>query len=189
MIIIEGIRRSGKTYAINVLKKNFPHLILYKDLGIRITLNSGVDPDDYAVGRDLAYAQGIPTFVDWDVFPRIVFDRQYWSSYVYGQAWRKKYDKTFWKAHVVTVEDIWGVVLKNVHVVLLTCDEDALLRIENMDRTKDEWEITRDFRKQYELYQELPSITKIPPENIHRLPAFMKDDYIADFFKQILLSP
>jgi thymidylate kinase len=187
MIILEGVRQSGKTYAVNVLDKNFAHMLIYKDIGMRLIANSKVDPDDYAIGRDLAYAQSLPQMADDFLFQNnLIFDRGYWSSYVYGQAWRNKYDKDFWKEHISLVEKVWGDALNKVHIVFITLTPEDFTRIENMNRDKDVWDATKDFRNQYALYGEILNMTKVSKANIHLLPAFQKDEFIIDFFKQIL---
>jgi hypothetical protein len=186
VVILESVRQGGKTYTANVLDKNFPHMLIYKDIGMRLIVNSKVDPDDYAIGRDLAYAQALPQMADEFLLEsNLVFDRGYWSSYVYGQAWRNKYDKEFWRSHIALVEKIWGEALNKVHIVFLTLTQEDFGRIENMDRKKDAWDSTQDFRKQYSLYGEILNTTIIKKQNIHFLPAFKNDEYIIDFFKKI----
>lgn len=186
MLIIEGVRKSGKSYTTNLLSK-FPHFLIYKDLGMRLIPGTKVDPDDYAIGRDFAYAQSLPSIADEYLFKNnLVFDRGYWSSYVYGQAWRDKYDKDFWKNHIIKIEETWGETLNEIQVVLITLTEDDFVRIENMNRSKDVWDSTSDFRKQYELYQEILNVTTLSKNNIHFLPAFQSDEFIKDFFNKIL---
>jgi len=154
---------------------------------MRLIADTNVDPDDYAIGRDLAYAQALPTLIDDLLFKNnLAFDRGYWSSYVYGQSWRNKYSKDFWKSHIFRVEEVLGDSLKDIHIVFITLTEENFNRIENMGRNKDKWEITNDFRKQYDLYLEVLDITTLPPHNVHLLPAFQSDETINKFFNNIL---
>ena len=79
LVILEGIRRSGKSFTIDVLKKRSPNLVHYKDAGMRIIDHEIVDPDQYAIGRDFAYAQFLPK-LRWDSYfiehigPRMYMD-------------------------------------------------------------------------------------------------------------------
>jgi thymidylate kinase len=183
MVCIEGIRKSGKTYTIDVIRKNFPQVIVYKDLGIRDIAPKEVSIDDFSIGRDFTYAQCLPKLVG-DAHKNIVFDRQYWSSYVYGQAWRNKYNNEFWTNHIHKVEETYGDWLKNIHVVFITLTDSDFQRIEEMNRKKDRWDGIADFEKQYDLYLEVVVKTKLPYGNVHLLSAFSNDAFIIDFFKR-----
>lgn len=65
MIILEGVRRSGKSFTTETITKRIPSVIQYKDLGMRLIDHALVDPDCYSIGRDLAYAQFLPK-LRWD---------------------------------------------------------------------------------------------------------------------------
>jgi len=188
LIILEGIRRSGKSHTIKILKKSISQLIFYKDLGMRIIVNKAIDSDVYAIGRDLAYAQFLPNLYRHgsykDFVERLFFDRAYWSSYVYGQAWRNNYSKTFWKNHIKLVEDIYGDFLENIKIVFITLTKDDFQRIESIDRNKDQWEKTHtDYKEQYDLYIELFGISKA---KIYTLDGFKDDRYITSKIRHIL---
>lgn len=188
MLIIEGVRRCGKSHTIKVLKKSISQLIFYKDLGMRMITNKAIDPDIYAIGRDLAYAQFLPNLCRYGWYEnfveRLFFDRAYWSSYVYGQAWRNNYSKTFWKTHIKLIEDTYGDFLKKIKIIFITLTKDDFQRIEDMDRNEDQWEKTHtDYRKQYDLYMELFNISKI---KTHTLDGFKDDSYISSKIRSIL---
>ena len=184
MIILEGIRRSGKSYTIEVLKRHFLNLIYYKDLGMRL-ISGVVDPDSYAIGRDLAYAQFLPN-LQWneDFIKRLLFDRSYWSTYVYGLSWRDNFSRTFFKEHIKRVEKIYGDFLKDIKILFITLTEDDMKKIELMDRKKDRWENTHsDYRIQYKLYNKLFDISNA---KIFTLDAFKNEDYIVKTFNNVL---
>ena len=182
MIVLEGIRSSGKSFTLDVLKKNLPQLIFYKDLGMRI-FPKEVDPDDYAIALDYTYAQCLPKLVA--PHEHIIIDRLYFSSYVYGQAWRKTYDKKFWTNHIKTVEQMYGNFLKEITFVYLSVSYDDLDRIKKMNRKKDQWDSKHDFIRQDQLYTQLfnRGITKA---KVLLLPAFQSEDFITQFFKSYL---
>lgn len=182
MIILEGIRRSGKTYTTIFVRDNFPFYIVYKDEGIRLIKDTPVDIDDYVVGRDLAYAQFVKTLPE-KAINRLFLDRQYFTSYVYGQFYRNKYDKQFWANHIRRVEAQYGdeFIEKFMSVVFIEMDEQDLKRAANTARYKDALESNTldDYKRQYELYQEIFEITKVP---IYRMKAFQNAAYLTDFF-------
>jgi thymidylate kinase len=187
MIILEGIRRSGKSYTVDVLKNHIPNLIHHKDLGMRIIAQTPVDPDSYAMGRDFALAQFLPKlYWNFEFTNRLLLDRAYWSTYVYGQCWRNNYGKTFFKNHIERVEETYGEFLKEIKIVFITLTKNNFNRIKGMGREKDQWEMTHvDYDKQYELYQELFQISKA---KIFTLNGFNSDDYIVKTFNKVLNS-
>jgi hypothetical protein len=185
MIIIEGPRRCGKSFTKDVLLKKFGNLILFKDLGMRIIKDTPIDPDDFAIGRDLAYAQFVPQFSWAPTFDRLVMDRGYWSSYVYGQCWRNRYNKNFWSEHLKRVEDFYGSYLEKVKILVFHLNEDDFKRMESMDREKDVWEHTNDYRQQYELYSECAEKSQA---KIFLIDAFQSEDYIARTFSEMFNS-
>jgi thymidylate kinase len=154
---------------------------------MRFIAQGPIDPDCYAIGRDLAYAQFLPKlYWDTDFINRLLFDRAYWSTYVYGLCWRNNYGRTFLKSHVEKVEETYGMFLKEIKIVFITLTENDFNRIKGMDREKDIWESTRvDYHKQYETYQELFKISKA---KIFELEAFNSDDYIIKTFNKVLNS-
>jgi len=166
------------------LKRRIPNLIHYKDLGMRIIASTSIDPDYYAIGRDLAYAQFLPK-LQWDeeFTKRLLFDRAYWSTYVYGQCWRDNLSKIFFDAHIEIVEETYGMFLKNIKILFITLTEDDMKRIESMDRNKDQWDTHTDYRKQYKLYLELFNISNT---KIFTLDAFKDEDYIVNTFNKVL---
>jgi len=166
----------------DVLQKSFANLIFHKDLGMRIIKGTSISPDDYAIGRDLALAQFIPHFYWEDTFNRLVVDRGYWSSYVYGQCWRDRYDKNFWTEHLKKVEGCYGAFLKQLKIVLFRLTEEDFDRIENMNRQKDDWEGINDYRKQYDLYKECIERSKA---RVYSLEAFKSEDYIVQTFSKV----
>lgn len=186
MIILEGIRRSGKTYTTEFVSQSFPFYIVYKDEGMRIIRDKPIDIDDYVIGRDLAYAQFAKTLPDKAV-DRLFLDRQYFTSYVYGQFYRKKYDKEFWADHIRLVESHYGdYFIENfMSLVFIDMNEDDLKSVAKMSRKKDHLESSAfdDYKRQYELYQEALEITKVP---VHRMKAFQSNDYLVKFFTQFL---
>lgn len=182
MYILESTRCGGKTFTADVIRKNFPDIQVYKDVGMRLIANKGVDPDDYAIGRDLAYAQSLPVLMDEYMSETAVFDRQYFSSYVYGRAWRKKYDKEFWADHIRLVEDTYGPFLDKITIVFLDlADETTLDKMKKMHRQKDKWDKTLDFKRQYKLY--LNIINNITKAKVIFLPSFQTEDFIVKFFR------
>ncbi len=180
MIIIEGIRRSGKTHTVNLLKTIFNDVIFFKDASFA-NLNPSLDPDSFAIGRDCAYAQFLPT-LDKSYTDRLLFDRQYWSSYVYGQIYRDRY-QNFWENHIRNVEGIYGDNLPKI--LFITLETEDIKRISNMDRTKDGLETTNEaiYLKQYIKYTELFGISNA---DIYMMKAFQDDEYIIEFFKHIM---
>jgi thymidylate kinase len=183
MFIIEGVRCSGKSFTADVVRKNFPDIQVYKDVGMRLIANKGIDPDDYAIGRDLAYAQSLPVLMDENMANTAVFDRQYFSSYVYGRAWRKRYDKEFWADHIRLVEDTYGPFLEKITIVFLDLPgEETLDKMKKMHRQKDKWDKTLDFKRQYKLYRNL-WMNNITRAKVVHLPSFQTEDFIVKFFK------
>ena len=183
MFVIEGVRCSGKTFTVDVIKKNFPNVCVYKDAGLRVASDLQLDLDDYAIGRDLTYAQALPVLMDDHLADTAVFDRMYFSSYVYGIAWRKG-DKQFWKEHIQRIENLYGDFLKKIHFILLDLPTDAELdRIKKMRRQKDKWDKTLDFKRQYRLYLEI--VNKITKAKVTLLPSFQSEDFIVKFFKEV----
>src|SRR5208337_145377 len=183
MWVIEGVRCSGKTFTADVIKRNFPNVCVYKDIGMRLAAERQLDLDDYAIGRDLTYAQSLPILMDDHLADTAVFDRMYFSSYVYGIAWRKG-NKEFWKEHIQTVENIYGDFLKKIHVIFLDLPNDATLdKMKKMHRQKDKWDKTLDFKRQYRLYLNL--INNITKAKVTFLPSFQSEDYIVKFFKEV----
>lgn len=185
MIILEGIRRSGKSFTTDLLKNKIPNLVHYKDIGMRLINHNVVDSDYYAIGRDFAYAQFLPK-LRWDTYftKRLLFDRAYWSTYVYGQCWRDNLSKTFLKDHIHKVEEVYGDFLEQIKILFITLSEDDLKRIESMGRGKDQWDKTRDdYRQQYDLYMELFDISKV---RTFTLDAFQDEKHILDVFNKVL---
>jgi hypothetical protein len=177
MIIIEGPRKVGKSFTLETIQKYEPTTRVFKDLGIRI-LKDRIDLDDYAISRDTTYAQFLPQFMYlWD---DIVFDRGYWSSYVYGQCWRNKYDKNFWIEHIKRVEDLYGTFLSKIKVLSFDLTEDDFKRIENTIRNKDGWENVSDYRLQYDLYKEVADISQVKK---YFIKPFQSEEYIMKEFK------
>jgi hypothetical protein len=184
IFILEGVRASGKSFTADIIRNKFPDIQVYKDAGMRLIANKSIDPDDYAIGRDLAYAQSLPILMDDYMADTAVFDRQYFSSYVYGLAWRKKYDKEFWADHIRLVEDTYGPFLKKINVILLDLPNDETLeRMKKMNRKKDKWDKTLDFKRQYKLYLKL--VNNITRAKVVFLPSFQTEDFIVQFFKSL----
>lgn len=186
MIILEGIRRSGKTFTMDVLKENFKNMQVYKDVSMRIINHQSINADAVAMGRDFAYAQFIPQILSKSLSDHIIFDRGYWSSYVYAQCWRDEFTKEQMTEHVQKVEEQYGNFMDNIKIVFIKVDAVDIERIEAMDRGKDRWEKTHsDYREQYSLYTELPMISKA---NVYEMKAFQDEEYIVNKFKDILRS-
>lgn len=141
-----------------------------------------VNIDDIAIGRDLALAQFIAKLPSY-VTDRYIFDRQYWSSYVYGQAWRDKYSKAFWEKHIQVVESYLLYTNSKIKIVFLQLTENDFKRVESNNRKKDKWDLTTDFRYQYDLYQEVIRLSKM---EIHMMKAFQDDKYIIDFIRNVV---
>lgn len=184
MVVIEGIRRSGKSHTLEVLGANKPDLYYYKDKGVMYAMKKSIDVDDYVIGRDLTYAQlfyNLPVAA----FKNLVFDRQYWTSYVYGQFYRDKYNKEFWVDHIHSVENMYGELLENICIVLITLSDDDFKRIAEMQRQKDHLESADidGYKRQYELYQELLDISNAA---VVKLPAFQSDDEILKSLEKAL---
>jgi len=183
MIVIEGIRRCGKSFTVDALQKHFPNLFFFKDLGMRLIKDTPISPDDYAIARDLSYAQFLPHYFWSEEADNLVFDRGYWSTYVYGQCWRDKYNKQFWTDHIKRVEDIYGQFLQKVKFFSFELNDLDFERIEEMDRKKDIWDSTSDnYRRQYELYREIAEISQAKK---HFIKAFMPIDYIIKEFAHL----
>lgn len=182
MIILEGIRRSGKSFTTKFIEDYFPFYVVYKDDGVRLIKDSPIDIDDYVIGRDLAYAQFIKTMPE-KAINRLFLDRQYLTSYVYGQFYRDKYDKEFWAKHIQKVEAQYGddFIEKFMSILFIEMNEDDLVKAANLDRDKDDLEDNdiQSYIKQYELYQEVLSITKVP---VYRMKAFQDSAYLTKFF-------
>lgn len=188
MIIIEGVRRSGKSFTVEVIQKNYPDWVYYKDYGMRIIKDTEIDPDDYAIGRDMAYAQFFPK-IPFIVFDRMFVDRQYWSSYVYGQFYRKRYSKEFWTEHIERVENTMFQegVWEHIHILLIKPDGDDFKRIAEMGRQKDwlEDENIESYKQQWKLYEELLSFSSA---NVRFLRPFQDEEYIIDTVKRISME-
>ncbi len=185
IIILEGIRRSGKSYTIEILKRNFKNLTYYKDSSMGFVDHNKVCPDSIAIGRDLAYAQFLKV-INKSESDYLLFDRGYWSTYVYGQCWRNKFTKVDMEKHVKKVEEIYGDFLNNIKVVFLEVDAVDIELIESMNREKDQWDKSHnDYREQYSLYSELPLISKV---KVFEMKAFQSSSYIVNKFKDILRS-
>jgi thymidylate kinase len=184
MIIIEGIRRAGKTFTINTIKKYCPGMIFYKDTGLEYAKELELDIDDYVISRDLTYSQLIPSLPKF-ANSNLVFDRQYYSSYVYGQFYRNKYSKEFWQEHVERVENEYDEFLDNIIIMFLTLKNEDFRKIAEMDRQKDDLEDKDEnsYLKQYELYNEVANISKA---RIYNLKAFQSEDYIKSEFEKVL---
>lgn len=184
MVIIEGIRRSGKSHTFEVLEEHKPELYYHKDKGVIHAMKRGISVDDYVIGRDMTYAQlfyKLPTAA----FKNIVFDRQYWTSYVYGQFYRDKYNKDFWMDHIHAVENEYAEMLDNVCVVLITLKDTDFKYIAEMSRQKDHLESTNidEYKRQYELYQELLDISNVA---VVKMPAFQPETEILGLFEKAL---
>lgn len=181
MVIIEGIRRSGKTFVSEVIRKNFINVTVHKDEWMK-HIYKNVDIDDFVIGRDITYAQIIPKIKN-NIF---VFDRQYISSYVYGQFYRKKYNKSFWKEHINKVEEIYGDYIRNITIVFITLNEEDFKKVSAINRNKDKLETDNinDYIKQYELYFE--AINNITKANIINLKYFSDEKTIINIFNDIL---
>jgi thymidylate kinase len=186
MIIIEGIRRSGKTYTLETVQRNFKDVIHYKDKGMRMIKDTEIDPDDYAIGRDMAYAQLFPT-IPFIIFNRMIVDRQYWSSYVYGQFYRGRYDKEFWMEHIHRVENLLFQegIDRHIHILLIKPDEDDFKRMAEMGRQKDwlEDDNIESYKQQWRLYEELLEISSA---NVRFLKPFQDEEYIVKTVHKIL---
>jgi thymidylate kinase len=188
MIIIEGIRRSGKSFIINALQKHYPDLIYHKDLGIRMIKDTPIDVDDYVIGRDLAFAQFLPK-IETSNIDCLILDRQYWSAYVYGQFYRNKYDKAFWRDHIEKVEQTYGInwTRKNLNVVLLSPEPEDYKRLASMGREKDHLEDSdiNSYLQQQSLYLEILEFTRA---QVHLLKPFQTEEYIIDFMRPLIPS-
>jgi thymidylate kinase len=189
LIIIEGIRRSGKTHTIETIKESMTDRylppIFYKDKGVPFAMNNGLSVDDYVIGRDLAYAQFL-SFVKPAEFQLLVFDRQYLTTYVYGQFYRSNYSKDFYKQHIEHVESFYkeAGLIKKMYTMFIKLKEKDFERIAEMDRKKDVLEDSdiEGYKKQYELYQEAMDITRT---NVVELPAFQDENKILEVFSSI----
>lgn len=188
MIVIEGIRRSGKTHTVDIIKSNNKNLIFYKDLGVMYAMKNGIDVDDYVIGRDLSYAQ-LFSNTQPDIFNNIFFDRQYLSSYVYGQYYRDKYDKVFWRDHIRRVEELYAKagILNKIEILFIQLSDTDIDNIHKIKRNKDhlEDENTDGYKRQYELYQEALSITSA---KLNFIKGFKEEEYITKRFTEIYES-
>jgi hypothetical protein len=188
IIIIEGCRRSGKSYTLEAIQEAYPHYIHYKDKGMRHIKDTDIDPDDYAIGRDMAYAQFFPN-LPYIVLNKLILDRQYWSSYVYGQFYRKKYSKEFWRQHVIEVESRLfsedDKVRRHVNILLIKPNENDFERMARMERNKDWLEDSdiNSYKKQWKLYEELIDISTA---EIMLLKAFQGKEYIVETVREIM---
>lgn len=189
MIVIEGIRRSGKTHTIETVKENMANRylspIFYKDIGVPFAMNNGLSVDDYVIGRDLAYAQFL-SLVKPAEFQLLVFDRQYLTTYVYGQFYRSNYSKEFYRQHIEHVESFYkeAGLINKMYTIFIELKEKDFERIAEMDRKKDILEDSdiEGYKKQYELYQEAIDLTGT---NVVRLPAFQNKNRILEIFSSI----
>lgn len=187
MVILEGTRRSGKSYTTKFIEDNFAFYNVYKDQGIRILQDTAslVDVDDYVIGRDLAYAQLMKIMPD-KMIKRIFFDRQYLSSYVYGQFYRDKYNKQFWTDHIHRVEEVYGEnFLKNsMMIIFIELESWHFEKIAKLNRKKDVFECDNidSYKRQYELYQEVLDITQAP---VFKMKAFQDLAYLTKFFTSV----
>ena len=193
MIIIEGPRRVGKTYTVNTILEAHPDFVYYKDKGMRDIRErvEPVDPDDYAIGRDMAYAQFLP-HLPYKILDRLVLDRQYWSSYVYGLFYRKKYSKEFWVQHIEEVENkLFGDPVeednlrKHINIILIHPSEEDFTRMADMGRQKDwlEDDEIDGYKTQWDLYMELVNISAA---NVIPLRAFQPKEEILEVVNKIL---
>jgi len=185
LIVIEGIRRSGKTYLVDTIKNKNNDVIFYKDRGVMYAMKNNIDVDDYVIGRDLTYAQLFSNTKP-DIFNNIVFDRQYLSSYVYGQYYRNKYNKVFWRDHIRKVENLYesAGILDQIKILFIELDESDFEKIANMNRNKDHLENNNivEYKEQYYLYKEALSITKA---NVSYIKAFQDSEKINKRFNDI----
>jgi len=188
LVILEGIRRSGKSHTIDIIKKNNLNLLFYKDHGVMYAMNNNIDVDDYVISRDLTYAQ-LFTETKPDFLNKIIFDRQYLSSYVYGQYYRNKYDKSFWRDHIKKVEELYykADLLDHIKIVFIKLNDNELTNIAKMNRAKDQLEDNNldGYKRQYDLYQEALLITKA---DVHYIEGFKDREYIIKRFTEIFES-
>lgn len=187
MIILEGCRRSGKSYTCDKIKEFFPDIQIYKDLGMRITHHSypDINVDDYSVGRDLAYAQYFPTLPK-HITNSLVVDRQYISSCVYGLYYRNNYDHKYWLEHLKKIEELYYRTNQKIVILFMTILDGGFKKIAEMDRKKDWLEDNSGedgYRKQYNLYESFLKHTVFP---VVRLVAFRDDHYIMDKVSEAL---
>jgi thymidylate kinase len=184
MYIIEGVRRSGKTHTLEIIDKFFIGYHFYKDLGMRLIKDSPIDTDDFSIGRDYALAQFILKIDSSSFENLLIIDRQYFSSYVYGQFYRHKYDKQFWKDHILKVEKIYGDFINNIKVIFIELTEEDFKFMAEMGRQKDWLEDSdiNSYKAQYELYLEALEISKA---RIFKMKAFQGEGYINYFFNKV----
>lgn len=174
----------------DVIKKNFKNITCYKDLGMRIIDHDIVDADSCAMGRDLAYAQFLKILADKDskFVENLLFDRGYWSSYVYAQCWRDKHSKRDMARHVNLVEQTFSGLLNDIKIIYLNVDDEDLKRIESMDRDKDIWEKTRtDYRYQLELYEELLGFN-VSVARKFPIKAFQPEEKLIKDISEVLMA-
>lgn len=186
IIIIEGIRRSGKTFTIDVIRKYIPEYTLYKDEGIRIATERKWDIDNYATTRDLTYAiflSKMPNLIN----SKLIFDRQYLSSYVYGQFYRSTYDKEYWTNHIKMIEEIYDEKLQDITILFMSLTESDFKHMASLTRNKDHLETSEidSYKRQYELYLEALEISnaKIVP-----IKAFQTEEYLVKVLKNIMIT-
>ena len=178
MVILESTRRSGKSYTCEKVEQYFSNIRIYKDFGLRILnkINTKIDIDDYCIGRDLAYAQFIPT-LPFEVENNLLLDRQYISTCVYGLYYRSKYNKQFWVKHLQRVEELYKNIGTKVIILFIELTNKDFQRISSMGRKKDwlEEDGEQGYRNQYELYEFFLKETSF---HIIRMKAFQDDEYI-----------
>lgn len=184
-MIIEGTRSCGKSFTCDIIKENFP-IVLYKDLGIRYLneTKSKVNVDDYSIGRDFAYAQVMSYVENKD---KIVIDRQYLSTCVYGIHYRNKYDREFWLSHIKSIEDLYKSKKVNVKFLFINLMEEDFDRIVSINRKKD-WLDTNDiedYKSQYFLYKDFLKYVTFP---IIEMKAFQNKEYIKEKFLEALVD-
>jgi hypothetical protein len=184
MLILEGIRRSGKSFTLDVFEKYFSQPRCFKDFGIRAIKDLNICTDAYAIGRDLAYAQFLPTLPS-SVVDNIIFDRQYISSCVYGLYYRNKYNKDFWIEHMKRIENLYSSAGLNITTVFLKLKDSDFHKIASMNRKKDDLEDDNElsYREQYDLYEELLNFSSFP---VFELEAFLSEENLID--KLLLLE-
>lgn len=186
MIILESCRRAGKTYTCEKVEQYFSHIQIYKDFGIRIikNINANIDIDDYAIGRDLAYAQFLPSLPN-DLVSNLLIDRQYLSTCVYGICYRDKYDKKFWFEHIKRVEELYKNMGMKISILFIELEQKDFHKIASMGRKKDwlEDDDEQGYHIQYELYEDFLAHTSFP---IVRMKAFQDDEYIISKISEVL---
>ena len=137
----------------------------------------------------MAYAQLFPK-IPYKIFDRMVIDRQYWSSYVYGQFYRKKYSKEFWIEHITRVENlllIQDIQRQHLHILLIRPDEDDFKRMADMGREKDCFEDNsiESYKQQWKLYEEILSFSSA---NVRFLKPFQNKEHILEIVNKISME-